>query len=337
MNIKQTAELFHLNPNVLRFYEKKGLLTPDRNENSYRHYKEEDLCRIQLILLYRAMDFPIEDIAVMLEKGEDDLLLYAQQYELLNNRIHALTLMRETLGKSLNMLLQGSVDHDVLMANIKESAHRMKQAEGWRDEWDFDSWAAQYDEVVSSDDPTALGFYRHYEEVLDRCAFKVCEREGKVLEIGIGTGNLAKRILPYRELEGVDQSLEMLVIAKRKLPECPLYYGTFLKLPFEQHTFSTIVTSYAFHHCRQEEKQLALKEMDRVLEPHGRLIIADLMFENQKTRDAFATTCTVREREELENEYFANVDELRTAAENLGYQVQMEQIDDRIWLFTTEK
>jgi DNA-binding transcriptional MerR regulator len=41
--INEVAEEFNVNPNVLRFYEKKKLLTPARNDNGYRMYSIEDI------------------------------------------------------------------------------------------------------------------------------------------------------------------------------------------------------------------------------------------------------------------------------------------------------
>jgi len=51
-----------------------------------------------------------------------------------------------------------------------------------------------------------------------------------------------------------------------------LRMGTFLELPLQDKTMDTIVSCYAFHHCNNDERRLALKEMDRVLKPIGRII-----------------------------------------------------------------
>ena len=36
--INEAADMLHVNPNALRFYEKKGIIAPHRDENNYRMY-----------------------------------------------------------------------------------------------------------------------------------------------------------------------------------------------------------------------------------------------------------------------------------------------------------
>lgn len=69
MRIGEIAELTGISISNIRFYEKKGLIEPDREENSkYRNYTEEDLARIKLIILYRKMDLSVEQIEKILSK-----------------------------------------------------------------------------------------------------------------------------------------------------------------------------------------------------------------------------------------------------------------------------
>ena len=98
-----------------------------------------------------------------------------------------------------------------------------------------------------------------------------------------------------------------------------------------------MVSSYAFHHCNEEEKKLAIREMDRVLRDRGTVIIADLMFANGPARKAFEATCSKAEREDLEDEYFANVDDVSEIFTMLGYKCEAEQVDELIWVICAGK
>ena len=40
--INEAADMLHVNPNALRFYEKKGIIAPHRDENNYRMYTMDD-------------------------------------------------------------------------------------------------------------------------------------------------------------------------------------------------------------------------------------------------------------------------------------------------------
>ncbi len=68
MRIKEVEELVGITKKNIRFYEKEGLLHPDREiENSYRDYTEEDVERLRTIKLLRKLDMPLSEISDVLE------------------------------------------------------------------------------------------------------------------------------------------------------------------------------------------------------------------------------------------------------------------------------
>lgn len=62
MTIKEITEKTGLSGSNIRFYEKKGLLNPNRKENQYRDYTDNDLKRLNQIKLLRILDLSIEEI-----------------------------------------------------------------------------------------------------------------------------------------------------------------------------------------------------------------------------------------------------------------------------------
>lgn len=73
MRIGEIAEVTGISVSNVRFYEKKGLLTPAReSENNYREYSQDDVARIKEILLYRKIGMPIETIYLIFQ-GKIDL------------------------------------------------------------------------------------------------------------------------------------------------------------------------------------------------------------------------------------------------------------------------
>lgn len=346
--IKQVSEKLKVPANTIRFYEKKGLLTPQRGENDYREYGMEDISRLELILLYRKMGFSIEAIRELLSQGtatqekdvkqEKLLEQYVLQYNLLHQHIHAMELARDALGESMEELLKEEPDQEKILEKMEQTATAIDVASGWKDNWRFDDWASHYDEDIK-EEGDGLDFYRHYEEVLTKTAQKVTGEQ--VVEVGIGTGNLALKIQQYnwelKEYIGIDQSINMLKEAKKKCHDITLRLGDFLKLPLQSEKYDCVVTSYAFHHCNSKEKELAIAEMNRILKPHGQIIITDLMFENQEARKAFTAMASVREKEDLQDEYFGNVDEVTNIFQKCGYHCQVEQIDELIWCIVAKK
>lgn len=96
MKISEAAELTGLSVSNIRFYEKKGLLAPARDQQSkYRDYSEEDIFRLKQIVLYRKIDMPIGQIHMILNKESEIKPVLEQQ----------MTALKEQQEK-----LQGSID-----------------------------------------------------------------------------------------------------------------------------------------------------------------------------------------------------------------------------------
>ncbi|MDK2965921.1 MerR family transcriptional regulator [Lacrimispora sp.] len=58
-----------LSRDTLRFYEKKGIIQPDKEDNGYRSYTYEDISRLLDIMYYRRLHFSLEDIERFLYKS----------------------------------------------------------------------------------------------------------------------------------------------------------------------------------------------------------------------------------------------------------------------------
>lgn len=69
MKIKEVENLLSVSRSNIRFYEKEGLLSPERKENNYRDYSEQDIAALKKILVLRKLGFTVEEILSM-QKGE---------------------------------------------------------------------------------------------------------------------------------------------------------------------------------------------------------------------------------------------------------------------------
>lgn len=72
MKIKDVEHRTQTDRATLYYYEKEGLLFPERTGNGYRIYQEEDLREIEKIKLLRSLQISIEDLKA-LKKGEHSL------------------------------------------------------------------------------------------------------------------------------------------------------------------------------------------------------------------------------------------------------------------------
>src|SRR5690625_5156970 len=90
----------------------------------------------------------------------------------------------------------------------------------------FDEWAASYDDTVHGGDIEYREVFRNYEKILDTIAER---SQGFVIEFGVGTGNLTKKLLDKQlEVVGVEPSTNMRKIAQHKLQNTPIVKGNFL-------------------------------------------------------------------------------------------------------------
>ena len=86
--VHEVSALTGVSIRTLQYYDRIGLLPPARRtEAGYRMYDEKALERLQQILLFRALEFPLEDIKKILENpGFDRLQALDDQITLLKMR-----------------------------------------------------------------------------------------------------------------------------------------------------------------------------------------------------------------------------------------------------------
>jgi ubiquinone/menaquinone biosynthesis C-methylase UbiE len=104
----------------------------------------------------------------------------------------------------------------------------------------------------------------------------------RVLEIGCGTGNLALlvgRLHPGAEVVGLDPDPKALARARRKAERRSLAvrfdHGFAQELPYADASFDRVLSALMFHHLGPDERERALREVRRVLQPGGSLHLVD--------------------------------------------------------------
>jgi ubiquinone/menaquinone biosynthesis C-methylase UbiE len=102
----------------------------------------------------------------------------------------------------------------------------------------------------------------------------------EVLDIACGPGIVACHFAPLvAHITGIDITPEMIRQAEaaqvaRHLTNMTWRVASAEPLPFQDHSFSLVVTRYSFHHFQHSDRVLA--EMLRVCTPGGRILIADV-------------------------------------------------------------
>ena len=88
--VKEVSRLTGISVRTLQYYDKLGLLSPSaRTSADYRLYGDAELERLQQILLFRELSFPLKDIAHILSSPSFD------RSRALEQQITLLTMQKE--------------------------------------------------------------------------------------------------------------------------------------------------------------------------------------------------------------------------------------------------
>ncbi|ASN06622.1 class I SAM-dependent DNA methyltransferase [Virgibacillus necropolis] len=203
----------------------------------------------------------------------------------------------------------------------------------------FEEWADSYDDSVTGKDPQYAAVFLHYDKILDEVTKY---SSGNVVEFGVGTGNLTKKLLGNgHKVIGIEPSDAMRKVAEEKLPEVSLYEGDFLTYPSFDDSIDTIVSSYAFHHLTDAEKNLAIAKFVNLLTKTGKVVFADTMFESSTAKEDIIKDADKKGYtnliEDLNREYYPTISTLREIFEKNQFYVTFEKMNEFVWLVIAEK
>jgi MerR family transcriptional regulator, thiopeptide resistance regulator len=104
--VKQLSKMAGVTPRTLHHYDDIGLLKPSRvGDNGYRYYGEEALLKLQQILFYRELDFPLEEIRRIMGRRDFDVLGALQSHkEALQNQAARLNRLLATVDNTIQHL-----------------------------------------------------------------------------------------------------------------------------------------------------------------------------------------------------------------------------------------
>ena len=151
----------------------------------------------------------------------------------------------------------------------------------------FDLWANNYDQSVQLSEEKNEYPFAGYKAILNNIYNEVMlSSKGSVLDIGIGTGVLAKKLYDNGyHITGVDFSEKMLEHTHLKMPNAlfinwDINEGVPKTLPIKGYDF--IVTTYTLHHLTDGQKVQFIKDLSSYLKPNGQILIGDISFETQE-------------------------------------------------------
>ncbi|MEK4537511.1 class I SAM-dependent methyltransferase [Peribacillus sp. FSL K6-1552] len=203
----------------------------------------------------------------------------------------------------------------------------------------FEEWSKSYDDTVGGHDIEYQEVFKHYDNILDSVTSRA---HGHVLEFGVGTGNLTARLLKKGLMvSGIEPSPAMREIAISKLRgKTEIIDGDFMDFP-EPKQVDSIVSTYAFHHLTDEEKEKAIANYGKLLNTGGKIVFADTMYQS---RDAHEQAIQDAKHagfhnlaNDLQTEYYTTIPFLEKALETHGFKVNFERCNQFVWIMEAEK
>jgi len=131
-----------------------------------------------------------------------------------------------------------------------------------------------YDPLV-----TMLGGDRARRDLIDQATITTGQR---ILDIGCGTGTflvMLKRQRADVEAIGLDPDPKALSRTKTKAMRAGvsvrLDQGFADQLPYKEHSFDSVFSSFMFHHLEEQDREKTFREVVRVLKPSGSFYLLD--------------------------------------------------------------
>ena len=151
-----------------------------------------------------------------------------------------------------------------------------------------------YDEHMRTTIEGASDFYSYTASLLP------AEQGAQVLDLGCGTGLELEeyfRLNPGADVTGIDLSDAMLKALKEKLPDrkIRLILGSYFDVPFGGSVYDAAVSVESLHHFPAGQKEMLYRKLHAALKDNGYFVLTDYFAES----------------EELEKEYFQNLEQLK--------------------------
>ena len=193
----------------------------------------------------------------------------------------------------------------------------------------FNLWADNYDQSVQLSEEKNEYPFAGYKAVLNDIYNEVMSKQSaSVLDIGIGTGVLAKKLYDNdHQITGIDFSEKMLENTQLKMP-----YAQFINwdisegvpVGLQENTYDFIISTYTLHHLTDVQKVQFIRDLTNFLKPTGEILIGDISFETQ----AHLQACRDKNRSHWDDDEFYFVyDEFASTISDM-FAIDYEQISE---------
>lgn len=254
--VKEISRLSGVSIRTLHYYDEINLMKPSKVNNlGYRFYSDEDLLRLQQILLFRELGISLRRVTEIMNNDDFDTRKVLEcQKRMLSIKRNRITYLMNQVDK----LLESSSDIETNLFDLGES------------EWEL-VWNEIYckqGEVQKEILPTVYNFV----ELLKQ------EKKEKILDLGCGTGRHSLYLAQNGFMvTATDISQKGVDVTEKKVKEYGFPIETachdIRNIPFKDNTFDAILCSWVSGHGDVDDMKKHAKEMLRVVKTGGLIFV----------------------------------------------------------------
>ncbi len=131
MQIREAADYYHISIRTLRYYEELGMLTSKRNESNIRIYEDDQLLKLEEIIVLKMLHLNLKDIQKVMRSENRDCLQSVLSNELLrlDKELHDLQYKRQLLFSLLKTYTASDLSKNKIREFILEQIYLKEHEE----------------------------------------------------------------------------------------------------------------------------------------------------------------------------------------------------------------
>ncbi|TMU87533.1 MerR family transcriptional regulator [Bacillus sp. BHET2] len=114
-SISEAADALGVNPHTLRYYEKEGIISPERTSSGVRSYTDSHIKWLQFVMKLRETQMPISDIKTYTQ-------LFSEGNQTTSERLNILETHQKNIQNQIDSLLS---TNEMLTKKIRMYKHYM--------------------------------------------------------------------------------------------------------------------------------------------------------------------------------------------------------------------
>jgi DNA-binding transcriptional MerR regulator len=269
----QFAGMAHITKKTIRYYDEHNILKPSYlSPSGARFYTDEDLARLQQILLLKYLGFSLEDIREMTINDTDYHFMADSlnlQLRLVEDRIEQLQLVAQTIRDTSKVIQEEqSADWNQMLNLIHLTSMEKSLKNQYKNASNISARINLHRLYSQNSQGWFPWIYEQYNLTSDM----------KVLEIGCGDGTLwidnLTKLPPHIHITLSDISEGMLRDARRSIgmndPRFSFEAFDCHCIPHKDVSYDLIIANHVLFYC--EDLQTVCSEVMRSLKPGGRFI-----------------------------------------------------------------